>query len=304
MKEMALLKRIEMVVLFLWMSFFCCYGQTDSVAIRTISPNEIQEKYVVESMDSITAERAEEQIVLQQFEEILAEINASCPTEIECLGNAILAILDSMSFEYPQVNYHLSLHSKDYEEKPVEQIKEEGAIHILLVRTTKLHQLIGKYHLGLTYHISFLDKEGGTTVIYTPDEISQIYSQGLPKERVLHHLSNLLEEANKSLPTYVNSSTRFDYLAINNGFLQSHYTIFEDQSFNIKNLKKSKKAMKLSLWVDLMKGTAELYVLTTGCAILNYGFIFRFASDTKKKHLDIVFSPDEIQEIERDKLQR
>ena len=282
---MAVLKRIEMVVLFLWMSFFCCYGQTDSVAIRTISPNEIQEKYVVESMDSITAERVEEQIVLQQFEEILAEINASCPTEIECLGNAILAILDSMSFEYPQVNYHLSLHSKDYEE-------------------TKLHQLIGKYHLGLTYHISFLDKEGGTTVIYTPDEISQIYSQGLPKERVLHHLSNLLEEANKSLPTYVNSSTRFDYLAINNGFLQSHYTIFEDQSFNIKNLKKSKKAMKLSLRVDLMKGTAELYVLTTGCAILNYGFIFRFASDTKKKHLDIVFSPDEIQEIERDKLQR
>ena len=36
-------KRIETVALFLWMGVFCCYGQTDSVAIRTIDPDEMQE---------------------------------------------------------------------------------------------------------------------------------------------------------------------------------------------------------------------------------------------------------------------
>jgi hypothetical protein len=43
MNEMAVLKRIEIMVLFLWMCVCCCYGQTDLVAIRTIDPDEMQE---------------------------------------------------------------------------------------------------------------------------------------------------------------------------------------------------------------------------------------------------------------------
>ena len=298
---MVVIKRVEIVALFLWMGVFCCFGQTDSVAICAMNSNEIQEKYVVESMDSITTERVEEQILLQQFVESLEEFNASCPMKMESFGNAIL---DSLSFEYPQVNYHLSIPSKDYQEKSMEQIKEEGALQILLSRTTHFFWLIRKCNLGLTYHISFLDKEGGNTVIYTPDEISQIYSQEVSKERVLQYLSNVLEEANKLLPTYAGSNLRVDYVVIDNRYMQYHYTIFENENINIKNLKKSKETMKLSMLDNLMAENSELYMMTTGFAILDYGFIFRYASATKRKHLDIVFSPDEIQEIERNRLQR
>ena len=301
MNEMAVLKRIEIMVLFLWMGVLCCYGQTDSVATRIIDSNEIQDKYVVKEMDFITAERVEEQIILQQLVESLAEINASCPMKMESIENAFL---DSLSFEYPQVNYHFSMLSKDYQEKLIEQIKEEGALQILLARTTHFFWVIRKCNLGLTYHISLIDKEGGTNILYTPDEISSIYSQGVSKERVMQYLSKVLEEANKLYPTYVGSNMRVDYVAIDNGYMQYHYTIFENENINIKNLKKGKEAMKLSMLDDLMSENTELYMMTTGCAILNYGFIFRFASDTKKKHLDIVFSPNEIQEIERDRLQR
>ena len=134
---MVVIKRVEIVALFLWMGVFCCFGQTDSVAICAMNSNEIQEKYVVESMDSITTERVEEQILLQQFVESLEEFNASCPMKMESFGNAIL---DSLSFEYPQVNYHLSIPSKDYQEKSMEQIKEEGALQILLSRRLMQHQ--------------------------------------------------------------------------------------------------------------------------------------------------------------------
>ena len=299
--RMVIINRIEIVALFLWMCVFGCYGQTDSVTVRTIHSNEIREKHVVESMDSITDERVTEQIILQQFVESLEEINESCPMEMKNLGNVIL---DSMSFEYPQVIYHLSMHSKDYQEKPMEIVKEEGALQILLARSTKLFRLIRQCNWGLTYYISFLDKEGGTTVLYAPEEISRIYSQGVPKERVLKHLSDVFEEANKLLPAYTGNNMQADSISITNGYLQSHYTVFEDKTINIKTLKKSEMAIKSNLMHNMMAENSDMYMMITSCAILDYGFIFRFTSFTKKKHFDVVFSTDEIQEIERNRLQQ
>ena len=231
MKGVAMFKHIEIVAIFLWMGVLCCYGQTDSVATRIIDPNEIRDRYVVESMDSITAERVEEQIILQQFVESLAEVNASCPMKMENIGNAIL---DSMTFEYPQVIYQLSMLSKDYQERPSEIVKEE---------------------------------------------------------------------ANKMFPMYADNM-RVESISINKGYFQYDYTVIEDKTLNIKTLKKSEWAIKSNLKNTMLAENSDMYLLITGSALLHYGFIFRFASNAKKKHLDVVFSPDEMQEIERRRLQR
>ena len=297
---MVVIKRVEIVALFLWMGVFCCFGQTDSVATRIIDPNEIRDRYVVESMDSITAERVEEQIILQQFVESLAEVNSSCPMKMENIGNAIL---DSMTFEYPQVIYHLSMLSKDYQERPSEIVKEEASLYFLLTRTSHFFWVIRKCYLGLTYHISFIDKEGVTTILYTPDEISRIYSQEVPKERVLQYISEVLEEANKMFPMYADNM-RVESISINKRYFQYDYTVFEDKTLNIKTLKKSEWAIKSNLKNTMLAENSDMYLLITGSALLHYGFIFRFASNAKKKHLDVVFSPDEMQEIERCRLQR
>ena len=53
---------IAMTALLLWMRVLCGYGQTDSVATRTTTHDEIQENYLVTEMDSITTERVNEQM--------------------------------------------------------------------------------------------------------------------------------------------------------------------------------------------------------------------------------------------------
>ena len=264
------------------------------MATRTIDTDEIQEKYMVSEMDSITTNRVIDQITLQQFVESIPEINASCPTTL--YGNLTL---DSLSFSNPQVCYHVSINSKDYT-----QSKEDGALWIILSRTTHFFKIIKRCHLGLTYLVSFKDASGKTEVVYTPEEISDIFSQEIPKERVLKYFYDVVKEVNKSFPTTVDRYMRVDSITINKGYMQYQYTVFEDKNFNIKMLKKNIAVMRANS-VNVMKdANSALYLNITGCSIIDYGLIFRFVSSTnKRKHVDLVFTPDEIDEIEEYRLQ-
>ena len=287
-------RHIAMTVLLLWMGILCGYGQADSMATRTIVTDEIQEKYRVTEMDSITTDHVIDQITLQQFVESIPEINASCPMPL--YGNFTL---DSLSFRNPQVCYHESINSKDYT-----QSKEDGALWILLSRTTPFFKIIRRCHLGLTYFVSFKDTAGKKEVVYTPDEIFDILSQKVPKERVLKYFYDVVKEANKSFPTTVDRYMRIDSITINKGYMQYQYTVFEDKNFNIKMLKKNIAALRANS-INVMKdANSSLYLNITGCSIIDYGLIFRFVSSTnKRKHVDIVFTPDEVDEIEEYRLQ-
>lgn len=287
-------KHIAMTALLLWMGVLCGYGQTDSVATRTTTHDEIQENYLVTEMDSITTERVQDQIILQQFVESIPEINASCPTTL--YGNLTL---DSLSFSHPQVCYHVSIDSKDYT-----QSKEDGALWIILSRTTHFFKIIKRCHLGLTYFVSFKDTTGKTEVVYTPEEISDIFSQEVPKERVLKYFHNLVKEVNETFPATVDQYMRIDSMTIHKGYMQYHYTVFEDKIFNIKMLKKNIEALKANTVHVMLSANSSLYLNITGCSIMDYGLRFRFVSFThKRKHVDVVFTPDEIDEIENSRLQ-
>ncbi len=282
-------KHIAMLVLLLWMGVLCSYGQADSMAARSIATDEIQENYVVMEMDSITTKRVEDQILLQQFVESIPAINASCPTTL--YGNLTL---DSLSFSHPQVCYHVSIDSKDYT-----QSKEDGALWIILSRTTHFFKIIKRCHLGLTYFVSFKDTTGKTEVVYTPEEISDIFSQEVPKERVLKYFHNLVKEVNETFPTTVDRHMRVDSMSIDKGYMQYHYTVFEDKNFNIKMLRKNIEALKANTVNVMMDANSSLFLIITGCSIMDYGLIFRFVSSTnKRKHVDVVFTPDEVNEIE------
>lgn len=282
-------KHIAMTALLLWMGVLCGYGQTDSVATCTTTHDEIQENYLVTEMDSITTERVQDQIILQQFVESIPEINASCPTTL--YGNLTL---DSLSFSHPQVCYHVSIDSKDYT-----QSKEDGALWIILSRTTHFFKIIKRCHLGLTYLVSFKDTTEKTEVVYTPEEISDIFSQEVPKERVLKYFHNLVKEVNETFPTTVDRHMRIDSMSIDKGYMQYHYTVFEDKNFNIKMLKKNIEALKANTVNVMMDANSSLFLIITGCSIMEYGLIFRFVSSTnKRKHVDVVFTPDEVNEIE------
>lgn len=282
-------KHIAMLVLLLWMGVLCSYGQADSMAARSIATDEIQENYVVMEMDSITTKRVEDQILLQQFVESIPAINASCPMTL--YGNLTM---DSLSFRNPQVCYHVSTDSKDYT-----QSKEDGALMILLSRTSHFFKIIRKCHLGLTYLVSFKDTTGKTEVVYTPEEISDIFSQEVPKERVLKYFRDLVKEVNETFPTTVDRHMRVDSMSIDKGYMQYHYTVFEDKNFNIKMLRKNIEALKANTVNVMMDANSSLFLIITGCSIMDYGLIFRFVSSTnKRKHVDVVFTPDEVNEIE------
>ena len=284
-----MLKQIAITTLLLWIGVFYGYGQADSLAIHTIVPDEILEKYVVTEMDSITVERVQDQIILQQFVESMDEINASCP--LPMYGNLIL---DSLSFSNPQVCYHVSVNSKDYT-----QSKEDGALMILLSRTSHFFKIIRRCHLGLTYFVSFKDTEGGKEVVYTPEEISDIFSQKVPKERVLTYFRDVVKEVNKTFPATVDRYMRIDSMTINKGYMQYQYTVFEDKNYNIKMLKKNSAALKANTVNVMLDVNSSLYLNITGCSIIDYGLVFRFVSSTnKRKHFDVVFTPEEIDEIE------
>lgn len=282
-------KHIAMLVLLLWMGVVCSYGQADSMAARSIATDEIQENYVVMEMDSITTKRVEDQILLQQFVESIPAINASCPMTL--YGNLTM---DSLSFRNPQVCYHVSTDSKDYT-----QSKEDGALWIILSRTTHFFKIIKRCHLGLTYLVSFKDTTGKTEVVYTPEEISDIFSQEVPKERVLKYFRDLVKEVNETFPTTVDRHMRVDSMSIDKGYMQYHYTVFEDKNFNIKMLRKNIEALKANTVNVMMDANSSLFLIITGCSIMDYGLIFRFVSSTnKRKHVDVVFTPDEVNEIE------
>ena len=287
-------KSLAMTVILLWIGVLCGYGQADSMATRTIVTDEIQEKYVVSEMDSITTNHVIDQITLQQFVESIPEINASCPIPL-----FDIFILDSLAFSNPQVGYHVSVNSKDYM-----QSKEDGALMILLSRTSHFFKIIRRCHLGLTYFVSFKDTAGGTEVVYTPEEISDIFSQKVSKERVLKYFRDVLKEVNKSFPATIDRYMRIDSMTINKGYLLYHYTVFEDKNYNIKMLKKNSAALKANTINVMLEDNSSLYLNITGCSIMNYGLIFRFASSTnKRKHVDIVFTSEEIDEIEEHRLQ-
>ncbi len=287
-------KSLAMTVILLWIGVLCGYGQADSMATRTIVTDEIQEKYVVSEMDSITTNHVIDQITLQQFVESIPEINASCPIPL-----FDIFILDSLAFSNPQVGYHVSVNSKDYM-----QSKEDGALMILLSRTSHFFKIIRRCHLGLTYFVSFKDTAGGTEVVYTPEEISDIFSQKVSKERVLKYFRDVLKEVNKSFPATIDRYMRIDSMTINKGYLLYHYTVFEDKNYNIKMLKKNSAALKANTINVMLEDNSSLYLNITGCSIMNYGLIFRFVSSTnKRKHVDIVFTPEEIDEIEEHRLQ-
>lgn len=287
-------KHIAMTALLLWMGVLCGYGQTDSVATRTTTHDEIPENYVVTEMDSITTERVQDQIILQQFVESIPEINASCPMTL--YGNLTL---DSLSFRNPQICFHVSIDSKDYT-----QSKEDGALWIILSRTNLFFKIIRRCHLGLNYLVSFKDPAGKTEVVYTPDEISDIFSQEVPKERVLKYFHNLVKEVNVTFPTTVDRHMRVDSMSIDKGYMQYHYTVFEDNNYNIKMLKKNIAAVKANFVNVMMDANSSLFLIITGGSIMDYGLRFRFVSSTnKRKHVDVVFTPDEIDEIEEYRLQ-
>lgn len=287
-------KHIAMTALLLWMGVLCSYGQADSMAARSIATDEIQENYVVTEMDSITTKRVEDQILLQQFVESIPAINASCPMTL--YGNLTM---DSLSFRNPQVCYHVSTDSKDYT-----QSKEDGALMILLSRTSHFFKIIRKCHLGLTYLVSFKDTAGETEVVYTPDEISNISSQDVPRERVLKYFYDVVKEVNKTFPATVDQYMRIDSMTIHKGYMQYYYTVFEDKIFNIKMLKKNIEALKANTVHVMLSANSSLYLNITGCSIMDYGLRFRFVSSThKRKHVDVVFTPDEIDEIENSRLQ-
>ena len=207
--------------------------------------------------------------------------------------------MDSLSFRNPQVCYHVSIDSKDYT-----QSKEDGALWIILSRTTHFFKIIKRCHLGLTYFVSFKDTTGKTEVVYTPEEISDIFSQEVPKERVLKYFHNLVKEVNETFPTTVDRHMRIDSMTIHKGYMQYYYTVFEDKIFNIKMLKKNIEALKANTVHVMLSANSSLYLNITGCSIMDYGLRFRFVSSThKRKHVDVVFTPDEIDEIENSRLQ-
>lgn len=280
--------------LILLQGVFSCYGQIDSVVIHTIDPNEIKEKYVVHSMDSVTTMRAIEQVELQTFVESLEQINDSCPMPV--FGTYIL---DSLTFNYPQVCYHMSASSLDFLERPMDVVKEDGALQILLSRTTFLFRQIEKFKLGLTYFLRNKDKQELPPVIYTPDEITKIYTQGVPSERILKYFNDVAEEANKSFPVLASENIRVDGIFINNGYIEYQYTVFENKEFNIKLVQKNGAAIKSAIIDGMLEEDSDMYMFVTGCSVIDYGINFRYFSYTKKKkYFDVFISSDEVKEIE------
>lgn len=280
--------------LILLQGVFSCYGQIDSVVTHTIDPNEIKEKYVVHSMDSVTTMRAIEQVELQTFVESLEQINDSCPMPV--FGTYIL---DSLTFNYPQVCYHMSASSLDFLERPMDVVKEDGALQILLSRTTFLFRQIEKFKLGLTYFLRNKDKQELPPVIYTPDEITKIYTQGVPSERILKYFNDVAEEANKSFPVLASENIRVDGIFINNGYIEYQYTVFENKEFNIKLVQKNGAAIKSAIIDGMLEEDSDMYMFVTGCSVIDYGINFRYFSYTKKKkYFDVFISSDEVKEIE------
>ena len=64
-------------------------------------------------------------------------------------------------------------------------------------------------------------------------------------------------------------------------------------------LRKNIEALKANTVNVMMDANSSLFLIITGCSIMDYGLIFRFVSSTnKRKHVDVVFTPDEVNEIE------